>query len=575
MPAPRCLLFIARLEAERKRKLGVIATADQLELVVLEDTGAALTWLEQHEPRAVVFEPSIPKVEKACQKLRSKKQLAAVPLIALASELDDPYVAKLYAMGADDVVPSSAWAGLIARLRLAPSNESLVPPPARGRAVVADPDAGRRDVIGRVLSNAGYEVRFALDARALEYYSEKKELGLIVASAELESVVKLAEASRKRRGAPSWVITAPRRELSELAEAVAHLEQVAVVGAFAPPENVLFTANQLAEQGRNSGRKSDRVLHGTLVWFRAAGADDDEIGFSYNVSQDGLYVRTLAPVEADELWLELRPPRSKARVRLEGRVVWRQRFGATATASGPAGFGVTLVGGMGNGLAAWHEGYASLAERAGPGGLMRASRPELESLTEPVPSAPAIELTGAATRRQAPAPAAARVKSRPPPKPTLAKTAPRPSPPLAAPDESFDVAPVSLAPPLSTPPPAPAAEAASPVAPPVTEPAPAALPPVTEPAPAVPPPLPVSQASGPPRVPRPAPAQRRSHAALAVAALVVVGAAVGGALALRSAARTAAPPASALDEALAAPPVSAADTAPSAPLASAPEAAPP
>lgn len=60
-----------------------------------------------------------------------------------------------------------------------------------------------------------------------------------------------------------------------------------------------------------------------------------------------------------------------------------------------------------------------------------------------------------------------------------------------------------------------------------------------------------------------------------MAALVVVGAAVGGALALRSVARPAAPPASALDEALAAPPVSAADTAPSAPLASAPEAAPP
>lgn len=59
-----------------------------------------------------------------------------------------------------------------------------------------------------------------------------------------------------------------------------------------------------------------------------------------------------------------------------------------------------------------------------------------------------------------------------------------------------------------------------------------------------------------------------------MAALVVVGAAVGGALALRSVARPAAPPASALDEALAAPPVSAADTAPSAPLASAPEAAP-
>ncbi len=493
MPAARYLLILARLEAERKRKLGVIATADEMELVTLEDAPAALTWLERHDPRVVVFDPTLPKVEKVCQKLRGKKQLAGVPLLALSPDIDDPFVAKLYGMGADDVLPSSAWASLVERIRAVPVAESLRPPPARGRAIVADPDHGRCDVIGRVLMNAGYDVRLALDERALEYYSQQKDIQLVVANADLGSPVALAQSSRKRPDPPVWIITSQRRELAELTDATSGLEKVAVIGAYAPPENLLFTANELAADHRDSGRSSDRVLFGTLVWFRAAGADEDDIGFSYNISRDGLYVRSLAPPEADVLWLEIRPPRSKTRARLEGRVVWRQRFGPGASASGPAGFGVQISGGLGDAIATWHESYEALAKNVAPGGFARVSRPDLELPSAGSrASAPVVQITGV----EDPTPSLDR--------PSVGVAPPVPPAPPAPESIDFELDESSLV----APPPAPAVAADELVTVPVPPPAPSS----STPSPSTPSSLP--------------PAPRRSRLPLLIVSGLAMGAVV-------------------------------------------------
>jgi hypothetical protein len=69
------------------------------------------------------------------------------------------------------------------------------------------------------------------------------------------------------------------------------------------------------------------------------------VGHSYNVSAGGLYVRTLAPLaRGSEAWIELRPPRSDRRVRLEGRVVWTRAFGLNDSATVPPGLGLQIIG---------------------------------------------------------------------------------------------------------------------------------------------------------------------------------------------------------------------------------------
>jgi Tfp pilus assembly protein PilZ len=145
--------------------------------------------------------------------------------------------------------------------------------------------------------------------------------------------------------------------------AVAALSRVSVADGYAPPENVLFLANELLNQRGVDKRASPRLLYGTAVAFRAAGRDEDEIGFSYNVNAGGVYVRTLAPLDAgQDVWLEMWPPRSERRVRLCGKVAWRRAYGPQERATVPAGFGVQITDGLGGDLDRWRAGYDAFAQ---------------------------------------------------------------------------------------------------------------------------------------------------------------------------------------------------------------------
>jgi hypothetical protein len=357
------LLVLARLDPEQKRVLGVTATANELELFVIETVDSALTWLERNEPRFVVFDTALPKADKLCAKVRSKKSLALVPIVGIAPDINEALAPKLYGMGADDLIPPSFGQALMARLRALPREASLHPPPDRGKAVVADSDKTRGDVFGRVLTNAGYDVKYALDELTLKFYAQQTDIKVVIANSEIGDPRALIQQTRKAGSKAAWIVTAQRRDLESFAGKLAGLESTRAMGLGAPPENVLFTSNELLSAGTSPPRASPRLLYATSVLFRDAGADVDELGSTYNVSAGGVYVRTLAPAPDVPVWLELRPPRSKQWVRLEGRVAWRRPFHQAAGATVPPGFGVELTDGLGGALAAWREAYGSLREQ--------------------------------------------------------------------------------------------------------------------------------------------------------------------------------------------------------------------
>jgi len=135
--------------------------------------------------------------------------------------------------------------------------------------------------------------------------------------------------------------------------------------SYAPPENIVFLANELGRGTADDQRSSRRLLYGTMVAFRCAGRDADDYGLSYNVSEGGLYVRSLAPPVEDTVWLELRPPRTERLVRLEARVCWRRGYGGSAMATVPPGFGLEISDGSRADREAWEAGYRSFAESVG------------------------------------------------------------------------------------------------------------------------------------------------------------------------------------------------------------------
>ena len=120
---------------------------------------------------------------------------------------------------------------------------------------------------------------------------------------------------------------------------------------------------RLCAVGSSENRSTPRLLFGATVGFRLAGRDRDEIGYTYNISGGGMYVRTMAPLSAgDEAWLELQPPRTDRRVRLEGNVIWRRVFGPASGATVPPGFGLSISGGSDRDLERFRVGYEAFAK---------------------------------------------------------------------------------------------------------------------------------------------------------------------------------------------------------------------
>lgn len=332
--------------------------ASSLELV--ETAGEAASWRAENSAYGMLVDMGSRDCEALALQTRAEARHSQLPILAISRDSSELCFAEAYGWGADDVVGLKQWRPLVARLRNLPH---VAPPPpinGRGEALVADPERARRVLLGRVLRNAGYTVSFATEAwDATEQVADKD---LVVLSAELSDAPRaVIEASRRNGSEATFIVTCAPRQLGSQRAELGDLEHVVVTDGYAPAENVLFLANELSNGSAVDKRQSQRLLYGTSVAFREAGRDADDFGFSYNISEGGLYVRTLAPPDDDSVWLELTPPRSERRVRLVGRVVWRRPFSLSQRATVPPGFGVQIVDGARADLDAWREGYESFA----------------------------------------------------------------------------------------------------------------------------------------------------------------------------------------------------------------------
>lgn len=364
MKPARPLLVVGISDPQVLESYGVSAKESGLEMHAVRSAEEATGWLETHDPMAIALDMMSDGAEASCLGVRGIARLANVPVIGLAPQLNDLVFPEMYGWGGDDVTRVGSPEELVPRLRGISVDGSLHPPPAKGGALVVDADRRRRVLYARVLRNAGYDVRFAVQADEAVSASKSETMKLVIADAELAGGggVELAKSIRAGGvGVPVLVATAPKK-MKPCRDAIGDLSKVAVTDGFAPPENLLFVANELARSGSTDGRASARLLYGAVVAFRQAGRDQDALGCTYNISAGGLYVRTLAPLTGgDEVWLELTPPRCDRRVRLEGKVVWRRRFGPIESATVPPGFGVQITDGSQGDLARYESGYRAFA----------------------------------------------------------------------------------------------------------------------------------------------------------------------------------------------------------------------
>jgi DNA-binding response OmpR family regulator len=319
----------------------------------------AIRELDHREWRAVLVDITTPGASRFCHEARARRALFNVPLLGLTPQLTDLAFSNAFRWGADDVVPLGLSAPIVSRLA-APPGTPPTADPARGEAIVSDSDRGRCDVLGRVLANAGYSVRYAIDLVSARYYLSKKGVTLFVVNEELGDPPALIQEARAQGNEASWVVTAKQRNIEQTRNALQGMQQVAVMSSHGPPENVLFALDFLNPSQGAARRAQVRALHGTMVLFRGEGEEEDQCGYTYSVSGNGLYVRTLLPPPSGNLWVEVEPPKAARRVRLLGTVAWSRTFGQSGAETAPPGFGVKLKSGLGEDLKLWVSGFESL-----------------------------------------------------------------------------------------------------------------------------------------------------------------------------------------------------------------------
>ncbi len=362
-------MVVGSFHDEAIRRFHAAAADVGVEVQLIDRCSGMAEALSIRRPLAIVLRMDGQGAAEACAQARSHARLGDVAILGAATQRSDLEFTELFLWGGDDIVAVASPHSVVKRLRAlaSPSTQSAVAPtPVRGQdAVVAGSDAAWRSVMGRALNNGGFGVRFEATAEGLARECLADTARVIVAADDLEADGAMGALSKARaHGSKTpWILVVPPKRMATTYASAATLGSVSVADGFAPPENVLFIVNELLAPRNIDQRATPRLLYGTTVAFRAAGREEDEIGFSYNVSAGGVFVRTLAlPEFGQDVWLEMWPPRSERRVRLAGVVAWRRAFGRGAGATVPPGFGVKLTDGLAKDMERWRTGCEVFAE---------------------------------------------------------------------------------------------------------------------------------------------------------------------------------------------------------------------
>jgi len=343
-----------------------------LEPVVAPTTEEAMEILDADSVSAIVYEAGSEVVDSVCTMVRGNPRFDAIALIAFVRETGEQALGPVFAAGADDYLPIEEVGHLEEKLRELAAHTVIGRPSfIKGRALLADADRRWRVQGARVLRQAGYDVRFAVDADEVARVLERDpQIQLVVADVALRPAGSLwvLEAAR-RRGCTDlvWIGCGTAEQRSAVEERLAAAGSAAFHDRRTPPENLMFIINATTMTPARSMRTSARLLHSAPVAFAIAGREAAVWGSTYNVSRNGLYIRTLTPAPyGAEIDLQLDAPAGGPRVAIKARVVWRKEFGAQGGVPGPTGMGVQILEVAGTGVAEFQAGYDRLSNRPNP-----------------------------------------------------------------------------------------------------------------------------------------------------------------------------------------------------------------
>lgn len=301
----------------------------------------------------IFIDGAVTGVEEFVSGLRGRDRFFSVPVFAVVPNICDQAFRETNAYGVDDTLGDRDMGAFTRRVAvLSEFSETVRPPITQGNVVIAHTDRQQRRLFGKTMRNAGFNLVFASDQFELNRSTQIIPTPRIVicdcALTNLNTVEKIEQfRSAVSDSQLPFVLLVKESSQNELGSNPMLLESVEFMTENAPPDNLLFLTNELLRKvdlrDTPDQRASERLLYGTLCAFRHAGELSSVYGYCYNISYEGMYVKTFDPPRKNsEIWLEMRPPGEIIGVHLRGKVIWVRTPDNSKAATVPPGFGLRI-----------------------------------------------------------------------------------------------------------------------------------------------------------------------------------------------------------------------------------------
>lgn len=305
-----------------------------------------------HRPFMAFLDVNLPgqQGDRFCQRLRMDEAWWDLPVVMITSETRSEVVRRCFIAGADDFALKPLHEeSILAKVEAVRHGLGVAAPkrPAGKRVVLATEKEYFAAMMGRLLSAGGYEVlghKTVEDAFAACEGTPAPDLVVVdldlggkgegklarrvraVPTLAPLSLIAVAEDAARVVPDPSWAAVATYDVDEELERVVRHVNSALAGSAI-----------------RADRRGKPRVAFFAVVQFRLYGEKDWLASYGYDLSETGIFVRSLTPLASGKpveiaFKIEDQGPLLIAR----GLVVWTNNFGPRTVFSYPYGMGISF-----------------------------------------------------------------------------------------------------------------------------------------------------------------------------------------------------------------------------------------
>jgi CheY-like chemotaxis protein len=243
-------------------------------------------------------------------------------------------------------------------------------PVSIGKVLLSDTNLERRIALARSLRIAKFDVSFAESAEDLRAkISSEHTFRIILSSMNIGmedaiAIFRRAYENPEQKRVP-WLIYETHELLANVKSDAP--KELVRIGSELSPETIAFHVQSILSTPLRELRRSERLPYFTPVKCTIERINEEIWGYSTDISEDGIYIRTLVPPPPDTmLTITFKAPTAEGMAQMGARVAWRKEYGDAGSPSKPPGFGVQIARISVPDRAAIHAGYKLLLDARKP-----------------------------------------------------------------------------------------------------------------------------------------------------------------------------------------------------------------